>query len=162
MLVAMVPLGTAANAAPVAANRNATATATIQTPTTLRKLQDLYFAYLAVTSAGTAIINPDTDTMSTTGGVLRVGGTPYSALFEAVSPNKTVVIIRVPREPITITRVGGTETMTVSAWTLSGSSKKTIKANEPFSFKVGGTLNVNAGQAEGLYVGTFDVELQYP
>ncbi len=162
MLFALLPLGAAATAAPVAPSKNATGSAQIITPSSLRKLQDLNFAYLAVTGAGTAVVNPDNDTMTTTGGVLRVGGTPYAAMFEAISPNKTVVIIRVPKTPITVTRVGGTETMTVSNWTLSGASKKTIKANEPFDFKVGGTLNVKAGQAEGVYIGNFDVELQYP
>ena len=89
-------------------------------------------------------------------------GLPYAALFEAISPAKNVVIIRIPRNPITLTRVGGTETMTVSNWTLSGNSKRNTVAHEPFAFKVGGTLSVNANQAEGLYLGNFDVEIQYP
>ena len=152
----------AANAAPVAANKDASAAVSISRPATVRKLQDLNFGYLGVTSAGTAVVDPNTDTMTTTGGVVRVGGTPYSALFEAVAPNKTVVIIRLPKSPSTLTRIGGTQTMTVSNWTLSGDSRKTVKANEPFSFSVGGTLYVGAGQAEGTYVGTFTVELQYP
>jgi Domain of unknown function (DUF4402) len=33
---------------------------------------------------------------------------------------------------------------------------------ESFTFRVGATLNVAAGQAEGTYVGTFDVTVQYP
>lgn len=72
------------------------------------------------------------------------------------------MIIRIPRNPITLTRVGGTETMTVSNWTLEGDNRKTVRANEPFSFRVGGRLNVGANQAEGTYLGTFTVELQYP
>jgi hypothetical protein len=83
-------------------------------------------------------------------------------LFEAVSPVKAVVIIRIPRQPITVTRFGGTETMTVSNWTLSGAGRRTLAAQEAYSFKVGGTLTVNANQAEGLYIGNFDVEIQYP
>jgi hypothetical protein len=94
--------------------------------------------------------------------VLYAGGLHYAALFEAVSPIKSVVIIRIPRQPITVTRVGGTETMTVSNWTMSGSNRRTVAAQEAFEFKVGGTLFVNANQAEGLYLGTFDVEIQYP
>lgn len=30
-----------------------------------------------------------------------------------------------------------------------------------FQFRVGGTLNIAAGQAEGSYVGTFSVTAQY-
>ncbi len=149
-------------AAPVAPNRYASGTATITQPATVRKLNDLNFAYLTVTTAGTAIINPNTDTMTTTGGVMHVGGVPYSALFEAVSPVKNVVIIRIPRNPITVTRVGGTETMTVDTWTLAGSANRNVVAREPFEFKVGGTLHVNANQVEGLYLGTFTVDIQYP
>ncbi len=151
-----------AHAAPVAPSRNATSTVVITPPATVRKLQDLNFASLTVTTAGTAIIDPNTDGMTTTGGVLHAGGLHYAAQFEAVSPVGPVVIVRLMRGPITVTRVGGTETMTVSNWTISGNTRRTVVAREPFSFKVGGTLFVNANQAEGLYLGTFDVEIQFP
>jgi len=149
-------------AAPVAPNQNATGTATITNPASLRKLNDLNFGYLSVTTAGTAVINPNTDALTTTGGVIVAGGLHYSALFEAVSPVKNVVHIRIPNNASTLTRVGGTETMTVNNWTLSGSSNRNVVAKEPFSFTVGGTLNVNANQVEGLYLGTFAVDIQYP
>lgn len=151
-----------AHAAPVPPDKNATATVRLIPPAAVRKLEDLNFAYLSVTTAGTAIVDPNTDAMTTTGGVLHAGGTPYAALFEAVSPIKSVVIIRIPRNPITVTRVNGTETMTVSDWTMSGNSRRTVAAQEAFEFKVGGTLFVNANQVEGLYVGNFTVEVQYP
>ena len=151
-----------AHAVPVAPDKNATATVTITPPASVRKLNDLYFAYLTVTTAGTAVVNPNTDTLTTTGGVMHIAGAPYSALFEAISPVKNVVIIRIPRNPITVTRVGGTETMTVDTWTLAGSANRNVVAREPFSFQVGGTLHVNANQVEGLYVGTFTVDIQFP
>ena len=162
MAFALLPLGAAADAAPVQATQNATATVYIPPPAQVRKLQDLNFALLVVTGAGTAVIDPNSDTMSTTGGVLHAGWTPYAALFEGVAPVKGVVIIRIPRDPITVTRVGGTETMTVDTWTISGNARRTVAAQEPFDFKVGGTLHVDANQAEGVYVGTFDVDVQYP
>jgi hypothetical protein len=151
-----------AAAAPTFAADPANGHAEILHPVAVRKLQDLNFAYLSVTTAGTAVIDPNTDAMTTTGGVLHAGGVPYSALFEGVSPSKGVVIIRIPKNPITVTRVGGTETMTVSDWTLTGNSNRTVVAQQPFNFSVGGTLYVNANQVEGNYVGTFDVEIQYP
>jgi Domain of unknown function (DUF4402) len=157
-LFASVP----AHSAPVAPDRQATSTVVIAPPASVRKMEDLNFASLTVTGAGTAIVDPNTDGMTTTGGVLYVAGLHYAAQFEVVSPVRAVVIIRIPRDPITVTRVGGTETMTVSNWTLSGNARRTVVALEPFGFKVGGTLFVNANQAEGLYLGTFDVEIQYP
>lgn len=151
-----------AAAAPAAPDKEATASALIHRPATVRKLEDLHFGYLAVTAAGTATIDPNTETMTTTGGVVHISGTPFAALFEGVAPTKGVVIIRIPKEPITVTRVGGTETMTVSDWTVSGNARRTVAAQEPFDFKIGGTLHVNAGQAEGLYTGSFTVDIQYP
>lgn len=161
-IVALLPLGAAAQAAPVGPDKNATGTVQLVWPTQVRKLRDLNFALLSVTTAGTAVIDPNTDTMTTTGGVLHAGWTPYAALFEGIAPVKGVVIIRIPKDPILVTRVGGTETMTVSNWTISGNAKRTVAAQEPFNFKVGGTLFVNANQIEGTYLGTFAVEVQYP
>ena len=151
-----------AHAAPVPPDRDATATVAITQPASIRKLNDLNFANLTVTTPGTAVVNPNTDAMTTTGGVLHAGGVPYSALFEAISPVKNVVIIRIPRTPATITRVGGTETMTVDTWTLAGSANRNVVIQESFQFKVGGTLRVNANQVEGLYVGEFTVDIQFP
>lgn len=161
-IAALLPMGAAASAAPVKPNRDATATVQIHSATQVRKLQDLNFALLSVTTAGTAVIDPNTDAMTTTGGVIHAGWTPYAAIFEAIAPAKSVVIIRLPRDPITLTRFGGTETMTVSNWTVSGNARRTVAAQEPFAFKVGGTLSVNAGQVEGIYLGTFEVDVQYP
>lgn len=164
LMAGLLSFATAApvSAAPVAAAEPATGHAEIVHPVAVRKLQDLNFSYLSVTTAGTAVVNPNTDAITTTGGVLHAGGVPYAALFEAVSPKKGVVIIRIPRNPITVTRVGGTETMTVSNWTISGNSNRTVVAQQPFNFSVGGTLFVKANQVEGTYLGTFDVEIQYP
>jgi hypothetical protein len=162
-------LGLAALAAPtlaqaktVAATRNASAKVVITPGIQLRKQRDLNFASLAVTAAGTAVINPDTDVMTTTGGVTYAGGLAYAAQFEAVSPVKSVVLIRVPRNSILVTRVGGTETMTISNWLISGGGRRTVAAQEAYTFRIGGTLTVNTNQAAGLYLGTFDVEIQYP
>ena len=151
-----------ASAAPAIPNKQATAVVQVLPPIALRKLEDLNFATLGVYSAGTAVIDPNTDAMTTTGGIVHLGGLPYAALFEAISPRRGVVIIRIPTKPVTITRNGGTETMTISSWTLSGASNRTVVAQEPISFKVGGTLTVANNQAEGLYTGTFDVDIQYP
>ena len=167
-LIGLLPLVAAAPvfAAPVTPNKNAASTATITPPAVLRKLEDLNFGCLVVTAAGTAIIDPNNDAITTTGGVTKVGGATtcpaYSALFEAVSPIKGVVIIRLPKTNSTLTRVGGTETMTVGSWSLDGSANRNVPAKETWAFKVGGTLSVNANQVEGLYVGTFAVDVQYP
>ena len=142
-------------------NRNATGTAAIILPAQIAKLNDMDFGFVTVTTAGTATIDSNTDAISTTGGVLFAGGLPHAALFAAISPSKTVVHIRLPRQPVTLTRVGGTETMTVDTWTINGAETRNVVAHEMFEFKVGGTLHVAANQTEGTYVGTFDVTVNY-
>jgi hypothetical protein len=52
--------------------------------------------------------------------------------------------------------------MTAGAWTIDGSTNRNVPAKEAWAFKIGGTLFVNANQVEGLYVGTFAVDVQYP
>ena len=95
-------------------------------------------------------------------GVLRLGGTPHAAIFRGVAQGNAVVIIRVPNGGISLTRVGGTETILLNAFTLDGQSKRTLAQAGIFDFKVGATLRPTAGQADGLYTGTFDVTIQYP
>jgi hypothetical protein len=83
-------------------------------------------------------------------------------MFSGASKGNNVVNIRIPKQPITLTRIGGTETMTLSNFTLEGLDKRAVAARVAFDFRVGGTLSVAANQADGTYVGTFDVSIQYP
>jgi hypothetical protein len=166
LVAALIALGIAVPAAaapPVAAATPAQARAAMLYPLEIIKKRDLDFGYLAApTAAGTAVIDPETDTISSTGGVLLLGGTPHAAIFSGAAKSSNVVIIRIPKQPATLTRIGGTETMTVSNWVLEGLDKRQAAAKVAFDFRVGGTLNVNANQAEGTYVGTFEVSIQYP
>lgn len=152
----------AGRAAPIAAPANPMARAALMKPLTLIKLNDMDFGYLGVTANGTAVINPVTDTMTTTGGVLPLGGTPRAATFRGVAQGSAVVIIRIPNGGINLTRVGGTETILLNAFTLDGQSKRSMAQAGVFDFKVGATLRPTAGQADGLYTGTYEVTIQYP
>src|SRR3954468_8927289 len=117
-------------------NKNATSTAKVILPAQITKLFDMDFGFVTVTSAGTAIINSNTGAVTTTGGVLFAGGLPHAAQFEAVSPSKTVVHIRLPKKAVTLTRVGGTQTMTVDTWTLNGVDTRNVVAHETFEFAI--------------------------
>jgi hypothetical protein len=163
LILAALALGApAAMAAAVGPPVQSTATAAVIRPLTVTKLKDMDFGYLAAATAGTAVLEPNADAFSTTGGASRVGGTPHCAEFLGAAQSNAVVNIQVPKQPITITRVGGTETMTVSNFTLQGLSKRAIAKATSFTFRVGATLNVPANQVEGTYVGTFTVTVQYP
>lgn len=154
-----------ASAAPALASTptsQATGNALIIHPVTVTKVSDMDYGDVAVTTAGTAVLEPNADAFSTTGGVTKVGGSPHCAEFAGAAQSSSVVNIKIPTQASTLTRVGGTETMTVTNWTLQGQSKRTLAKAESFTFRVGGTLNVAAGQVQGTYVGTFDVSVQYP
>ncbi len=165
-LAAALPLAlfapAAAWAAPVAPPARPAGQAFLLKPLTLTKLADMDFGSLGVIANGTAVINAVTDTMTTTGGVLRLGGTAHAAVFRGVAQGNSVVNIRIPTGGINLRRVGGTETILLNSFTLDGQSKRTMAQAGVFDFKVGATLRPAAGQVDGVYSGTFDVTIQYP
>lgn len=145
----------------IAPGRNSVGTARIILPAVVTNLNDMDFGFVTVTSAGTAVLDSNNGAITTTGGVQFVGGLPHPAQFAAVSPSKTVVHIMLPKQAATLTRVGGTETMTVDSWTINGNATRNVVAHELFAFSVGATLHVNANQTEGTYTGTFNVTFNY-
>lgn len=159
---ALLFLGEGALAAPVPATRNASGQATLLKSLSLVKIADLDFGELVVTGAGTAVIDPVSATMATTGPVIMVGPAAHPATFTATGSKNSVVNIKIPTAAVTLTRLGGGGTMTVSNWTLDGKTNRKIPLNSAFSFNVGGTLNIGSGQPDGTYSGTFTVTVQYP
>ena len=144
------------------AEPRAVASAALIFPLTLVTRSNLDFGLVASTGAGTVMIDPNTSRLTTTGLVSSLGGNPHPANFVGASRSAAVVIIRIPKAPITIRRSGGAETMVVRDFTLQGQDKRTLARMEAFEFNVGATLVVAAGQVEGLYTGEFDVTVQYP
>jgi hypothetical protein len=127
----------------------ADAGAIVLRPLSLLKKNDMNFGTLATSpAAGTATLNPVTGVVTTTGGVtfLAIGTAPSPATFLGAGSKNAPYQIRLPKTPITLTRVGGTETMTVTNWTTDGPTNR----------------NVGANQMGGTYVGTFDVTVHYP
>ena len=155
-------LPVAAGAAPVLASPKATAQVTVVHPLSLVSLDDMDFAMLGVTTGGTATINPVTGAMTVTGGLVHLGGTPSPARYVGAALKQTVVNIRVPKAPVLIRRVGGTETLSVSNFTLDGQDKKVLAQQQSFTFAVGAQITVPAGTVEGIYTGDIDVTVQYP
>jgi len=150
----------AVSAAPVA--KPATGSVALLSPLTVLKWADLDFGALVVTAAGTAVIDPLTGARTATGGVVPAGTNAHAAKFIATGNRNSVVNIRLPKNPITVKRVGGTQTMTVSNWTLDGNTNRKVSPSQTVDFAVGATLTVGANQTPGLYTGTFSVTVQYP
>jgi hypothetical protein len=152
----------AVSSASGAATRSASGEATILSPLSVVKRADLNFGTLIVNGAGTAVVDPLNGSLTTTGAVTASGTAAHPALFTSTGSKNQVVHVRLPQNPITVTRVGGTETMTVSTWTQDGPTNRRIPLNSTFDFAVGATLTVGANQAEGSYIGTFTITVQYP
>ena len=145
-----------------AANTTATGTAEIVTPLSLVNRTSLNFgAVIAGASSGTVTIDPFTEARTTTGGVTAYGGTVSAAKFDGNTTAQSHLKIDIPNGSITITRVGGGATMTVSNFTLNGNKNDWINATSLFTIQVGGTLNVGANQMAGTYTGTFTVTVNY-
>jgi len=144
------------------ATRPSSAAAAILSPLSVIKRADLDFGTIVVNGAGTVVLDPLSGSLTTTGAVTKSGIAAHPALFTSTGSKNAVVHIKLPQNPITVTRVGGTETMTVGNWTLDGPTNRRIPLNTTFDFAVGATLTVGASQAEGAYTGTFTITVQYP
>jgi len=149
------PVGVPAGQAPAA--RTA-----LVSPLSLIKTRDLLFGSIASgPTAGTVTINPTNSARTSTGGVTLLGGTFWPASFTGAASGLNLVIIRTPTTPVTLTRIGGTQTVQITDFTIQGGQLRLFLSRQAFDFNVGGTLAVGANQIDGTYVGTFDVTIDY-
>jgi hypothetical protein len=146
----------------------ATATSAVELvviePFTIVKTRDLAFGNLIPSAAaGTVTINPNTSARSTTGGVTAAAGSFHPAEFVTRGTPNRRVLVRLPNSTVTLTRVGGGATMTVSNFTRNGAppTSTPLDATGILTFRVGGRLNVGANQLPGTYSGSFSIEVQY-
>src|SRR4029453_1660779 len=132
----------AAGAAPVQSAPKARGDVILVHPLSLTRIADMDFATLGVTTGGTATINPVSGTMTVSGGIQHLNGTPSPARYVGAALKQTGVNIRLPKQPMLIRRVGGTETLTVSNFTLDGQDKRALAQQTSFSFAVGAQISV--------------------
>lgn len=143
---------------------NATASATIVTPIAIAKVNDMNFGNVASGTGGTVVLDP-AGTRTATGNVKlpSVTGSVSAAVFTVTGSGASTYTIILPGT-LTLTRVSGTETMTVDTWT----STPTVAAGGVLTagtqtLRVGATLNVGSSQATGVYENSagFDVTVNY-
>lgn len=142
----------------------------IMAPLTLVANTPLEFGKLAVQAdaGGTIVLTPATATAaSATGGVTLMTGTTRTAAKYTVGGTASYVYtITVPSAAVTITGTLPANTMTITGFTFASIASPTgtggtLTAGGTDNFYVGGTLNVAAAQATGLYSGTFNVSVNY-
>ena len=163
----------AAQSVPASGNvtANGGAKVIIVRPLTFIKVADMNFGQVAVgNTAGTVVLSPF-NVRTRTGGVAAAIGTSTAASFAGFGAVNQMVTIRISATSITLTRQGGTQTMTVNNFII-GSSPTAALTTSPvqyrissatgmFAFPVGATLRVNANQMPGKYNGTFAITLNY-
>ena len=152
-----------AAAAPVAAPTPAQGRALILVPLTLTKIDDLDFGTVVTSPvSGIVSINPATGARGFAGGASGVASDAgHRALFAgAGTPNQQVIVFITP--PATLTNGAG-DTIPVLALTLDngGNPIRTIDATRAFFVGVGGILQINADQPEGIYQASFTVTANY-
>jgi hypothetical protein len=147
-----------------AQTENTDAFANIVNPITISETRALHFGTLSVSAtAGTCVLTA-AGVRSQTGGVTLTSFTPTatSAAYTVTGSANLNYAITLPAAPITVTRGGGSETMTVSTYTSNKvGNAGTLNGSATDTFTVGATLNVNASQVAGLYQGNFNVTVAY-
>ena len=130
---------------------------------TVTRIADLQFGNIVTGNvASRVVVNPAAGTRSiTSGNAIPFGGAVTAAEFEVLARPLLFYQIIVPMSA-TITRDLGSETMTVTNFTLDGSSLRLLPLFNPVGrFKVGARLNVGANQVAGSYAGDFAVTVNY-
>ena len=165
-------------AAHAATSETATSEAYIVTPLSLSKYADLDFGTIvSPAAAGTVVLTPaPVASCAMTGGLIH-SGVCQAAVFFGFGASGQIVKVKMPNGLTTTLAGPGGATMTVTNMSLDGDPslvyvsgnvaangfvRYTIAAPSGlFSFRVGGTLNVGAAQAIGVYTGSFDMNVSY-
>lgn len=139
--------------------------ANLVNPISITENRVLHFGTITVSAsvAGTCIVAP-TGSRTATGGVglANLSPTATSAAYTVSGSANLAYSITLPTSNIVATRQGGTETLTVNAFTSNKSGNVSVlSATSSDTFTVGATLNVSAGQVAGLYQGNFNVTVAY-
>ncbi len=138
--------------------------ATIITPISITKTQDMNFGNIAVsTSSGGTVVLAPAGTRTTTGGVTlpATTGSPAAASFTVSGQDNYTYAITLPSSAVTIDD-NASHTMDVTTFTSNPSTTGTLSSGTQ-TLNVGATLTVGAAQAVGTYSADvpFDVTVNY-
>ena len=143
--------------APGSANLN------LYKPLLLAKTTDLDFGALFPPATGTGTIRIDPNGGAAVyAGLAAAGAQPTSrATFTGAATRLSLVFLQYPTGSVTLTRVGGTETLIASNFTIDSAGVLRIVGTAPYTIGIGATLSVPSTAVEGNYLGTFTVTANY-
>ncbi len=153
---AALSLTTAANAA----SATGTATAEILSSLSVAQNQALDFGQIAVNGVGTVVVATGATPVDTCSANLVCAGTKTRGGFTATGAPGIGLTASVQQASITLSNGAG-GTMTVDTFTLYWPNGTTVAAGGTQTFDVGARLSVGAGQATGVYNGTYTVNVAY-
>jgi hypothetical protein len=130
----------------------ANVSANIVHPISIAKDVDMSFGNVAVnTSSGTVILNPAGSRSATNGVTLPAdAGNVSAASFTVSGEVGYTYSITLPGNSITLSRLSGSETMTVDGWTSSPSNSGVLTDGSE-TLNIGATLYVTGSQVPGVY-----------
>lgn len=157
---AALALTSGANAAPVSATTDATATARIYTPLTLTSTQNLDLGTIVLSGAA-----PYTDTISidqsgtfSCGANVTCSGTTSEAVYAATGTQDQTLTISVAS---TLDLVNQTQVSPDLTLSVDAPATVVLDGTGNVSFGIGGSIDVSDTTADGVYQGTFAVTADY-
>ena len=109
---------------------------------------------VALTAAGVRSVASGTVT-------LVAGTTPSQGIFDVDGTANATYAITLPGAAILLTRVAGTETMSVGTFVSNPTPTGTLDGTGTQNVNVGATLTVSNAQVAGVYQGTYAVTVAY-
>ncbi len=110
-----------------------------------------------VAAAGAGTVQISAAGARTCGGSLTCSGTVSAAEFD-ITGGTSGEIVSINADP-SVTLTSGVNSMTATL--VESAATATLDGTGAATFTVGGTLSVAASQAEGVYLGTFNVTADY-
>ena len=143
--------------APGSANLN------LYKPLLLAKTVDLDFGAMFPPATGTGTIRIDANGGAAVYTGLTAAGAQATsrAIFTGSATRLSLVFLQYPAGSVTLTRVGGTETLTASNFTIDSGGVLRIVGTTPYTIGIGATLSVPSTAVDGSYLGTFTVTANY-
>jgi len=163
LAVAMTGISTASFAQTDVKTATVTASATIITPITITKIDDLNFGNIVSTTAGGKVVLSPAGVRTEAGVQLpAVTGTVTAASFTVTGQDGYAYAVTLPTTAYSIATGTGSANQLMSLDTFTSNTTGTLTGGTQ-TLKVGATLTLVANQIAGTYIGTtpFNVSVNY-